>query len=117
MCVCVRAHALPGSKVAQACGDVLAVVVNLLRVERALAVQAMQRLFELHQLSLAPLPVQTLVTDILQGRKVCEQDTQTAHKNEKKGHHLQLHINTLMQKKFKPLKGNGSVFVYLGNEL
>lgn len=56
---------LPGSEVVQAGGDVLAIVVDLFRVEGALAVQAVQCVFELHQLSLPSLPVQTLVTDIL----------------------------------------------------
>ena len=67
--MCGTAPMVPGSKVAQAGGDVLAVIVNLLRVEGALAVQAIKRLLELHQLSLASLPIQTLVTDILQKKK------------------------------------------------
>lgn len=36
--MCVRAHALPGGEVLQAGGDVLAVIIDLFRVEGALTV-------------------------------------------------------------------------------
>lgn len=66
LCMCTSVCLLPGGEVVQTSGDVLAVVVNLFRVEGALAVKAVQCVFELHQLSLPSLSVQTLMTDILQ---------------------------------------------------
>lgn len=49
----------------QAGVDVLAVIIHLLRVEGALAVQTVQRLSEFDQLRLTPLTIHTLVTDVL----------------------------------------------------
>lgn len=56
---------VPGGEVVQAGVDVLAVIIHLLRVEGALAVQTVQRLSEFDQLRLTPLTIHSLVTDVL----------------------------------------------------
>lgn len=61
----------------QAGVDVLAVIIHLLRLEGALAVQTVQRLSEFDQLRLTPLTIHSLVTDVLHTHTADRQHTHT----------------------------------------
>lgn len=63
-CVCI-----PGGEVVQTGSDVMPVKVHLLTVEAALSLQAAESLMELQELRPSALAVETLLTDVLVGKR------------------------------------------------